>query len=101
MQECCSCPISADGLRTISVINDLTSNPQFSSPGVGVIKLVTTIGADPLNCTSDGNGVPGIAGTLLKFYMRWISGVDRSHRVNGEQQPRLHSAVWVREQYLG
>jgi len=70
MQECCSCPLTADGLRTISVINDLTSNPQFSSPlGVGVIKLVTTIGADPLNCTSGGNGVAGTAGTLLKFYL--------------------------------
>ena len=65
LQECCSCPLSPNGLRTISVINDLTSNPQFTSPlGVGVIAIITsTIGA-PLNCTSGGDGVAGTAGSL-------------------------------------
>jgi len=66
MQECCSCPLSPDGLRTISVVNDLTSNPQFSSPlGVGVIKILSsTIGTAPLDCSSGGDGVPGTAGSL-------------------------------------
>ena len=42
MHECCQCNLSADSLRTISVINDLTSNPIFggSSLAAGVIKIV-------------------------------------------------------------
>jgi len=83
MQECCSCPVSADGLRTISVINDLTSNPQFSSPlGVGVIKIVATSIAtnDSTLCTSGGNGAPGTAGTLNAFaasgLRAWINHSD-------------------------
>jgi len=68
MQECCSCPVTADGLRTISVINDLTSNPQFSSPlGVGVIKILGTgIIGDPFFCSSGGDGAPGTAGTITQ-----------------------------------
>jgi len=78
MQECCSCPLTADSVQTFSVINNLTSNPQFSSPlGVGVIKIVasrlTQIAAVasapnsllPLSeCVSGGNGALGRAGTL-------------------------------------
>jgi len=65
MQECCSCPLTADSVKTISVINDLTSNPQFSSPlGVGVIKIVTSTTFAPVGCTSGGNGEPGTAGRL-------------------------------------
>jgi hypothetical protein len=65
MQECCSCRLTADSVKTISTINDLTSNPQFSSPlGVGVIKLVTSTVTAPGGCTSGGNGVSGTAGLL-------------------------------------
>jgi len=67
MQECCSCELTADSVKTISTINDLTSNPQFSSPlGVGVIKIVTSV-VNPVagpHCSSGGNGAPGTAGKL-------------------------------------
>ena len=44
MSECCSCYISADGLRTLSVNTDLTSNPLTGvSLSTGVIKIVSTL----------------------------------------------------------
>ena len=42
MQECCQCDLSANSLRTISVIGDLTSNPLITaeSTEAGVIKII-------------------------------------------------------------
>ncbi len=42
MQECCQCDLSANSLRTLSVINDLTSNPLITaeSTEAGVIKIL-------------------------------------------------------------
>ncbi len=43
MIECCSCPITANGLLELSILNDLTQNPLtgFPAPGSGVIKIVS------------------------------------------------------------
>ncbi|HXZ78757.1 MAG TPA: hypothetical protein VEG30_02435 [Terriglobales bacterium] len=43
MSECCSCPITANGLLILSVNNDLTSNPLTGWPPAtdGVIKIVS------------------------------------------------------------
>jgi hypothetical protein len=44
MAECCACPITADGLLTLSLNSNLTGNPLTSvSPSSGMIKLVSTI----------------------------------------------------------
>jgi len=44
LAECCGCPVTANGLRTLSVCKDLTSNP-LTGPGTrpvdGVIKIVS------------------------------------------------------------
>jgi len=42
LQECCSCLVTADGVRTRSTIADLTSNPAFSNAhmSLGAIKIV-------------------------------------------------------------
>src|ERR1700685_1993378 len=54
LSECCSCYLSPDGLRTLSVNTDLTSNPLTGSSSTlngGVIKIVSTtltVGACPL-----------------------------------------------------
>src|SRR5690349_10292942 len=40
MVECCSCPVTANGLLTISV-QDLTENPLTLTPFRGVIKIVS------------------------------------------------------------
>ena len=43
MSECCSCYVSPDGLRTLSVNGDLTSNPLTGvTLHTGVIKIVAT-----------------------------------------------------------
>ena len=45
LAECCGCPVTPNGLRTISVRGDLTSNPLTSDPlPEGVIKLVSSTG---------------------------------------------------------
>jgi hypothetical protein len=45
MVECCSCRITPNGLRTISVANNLTNNPLTSVVSVnGAIKIVETSG---------------------------------------------------------
>ena len=41
MVECCSCPVTANGLLVIS-IDDLTENPLTVSPFRGVIKLISS-----------------------------------------------------------
>ncbi len=48
MIECCHCPITANGLREFSVLNDLTQNPLtgFPAPNSGVIKVVSDLGAN-------------------------------------------------------
>ncbi len=51
MSECCSCYVSPDGLRTLSVNEDLTSNPLTgSSLTVGVVKIVSTIATSAKTC---------------------------------------------------
>jgi hypothetical protein len=57
MSECCSCTISADGILTLSVDNDLTSNPLTGPPllTAGVLKIVSaapTGGLCPLPTTA-------------------------------------------------
>jgi len=43
MSECCSCLVTPDGLRTLSVNTDLTSNPLTGvTLNTGVIKIVST-----------------------------------------------------------
>ena len=55
MTECCSCLVTPDGLRTLSVNTDLTSNPLTGKIlTTGVIKIVSTksSGSTCLNPTS-------------------------------------------------
>jgi len=50
MSECCSCLVTPDGLRTLSVNTDLTSNPLTGKIlNTGVIKIVSTK-ADGTTC---------------------------------------------------
>jgi hypothetical protein len=59
--ECCGCLLTPDGLRTLDVNNDLTSNPNnglFSISGTGVIKVASSTNRNP--------GVPIVfRGTIL------------------------------------
>jgi hypothetical protein len=61
MSECCSCLVTPDGLRTLSVNSDLTSNPANGTIlNTGVIKIVSSKaqGATCPNPTSASNLVP-------------------------------------------
>jgi hypothetical protein len=64
--SCCSCPITPDGLVSLSARNDLISNTL--TPGVPtsiVIKLVASAGTPACNASTPGTGanvlVPGLA----------------------------------------
>ncbi len=48
MLECCSCPITANGILELSLLNDLMQNPLtgFPAPDSGVIKIVSDVGAN-------------------------------------------------------
>lgn len=44
LNECCSCFLSPDGLRTLSVTKDLTSNPLTGrKPTTGAIKIISSV----------------------------------------------------------
>jgi len=48
MSECCSCSLTPDDLRTLSINNDLTSNPLTSTQLTnGIIKIVSSSSSDP------------------------------------------------------
>jgi hypothetical protein len=55
LTECCSCFVSPDGLRTLSINKDLTSNPLTGKTlATGAIKIVSTVpvnGGCPLPTT--------------------------------------------------
>ena len=52
MSECCGCKITANQLLTISVNNNLTSNPLLGSLlHTGVIKIVSSVLASPCDPT--------------------------------------------------
>ncbi len=74
MEECCSCKITANGLKTLSVLNDLTQNPLtgFPAPDAGAIKIVTSI---PAGSTCDETAVA--TATLSAGILGWGSHVKQ------------------------
>jgi hypothetical protein len=52
MSECCGCFVSANALMTLSVNNNLTSNPLLGTLlHTGVIKIVSSVNANPCDPT--------------------------------------------------
>jgi len=62
MNECCGCITTPDGLRTLSIKNDLTSNPLTVPVGTGDIKILTTFINDSPCDPASGVVVPLYAG---------------------------------------
>jgi hypothetical protein len=67
IQECCGCPVTPDGLRTLSVLDDLTFNPWVgrSNLNAGVIEIVSsttnwTPGSPPPAPNPNGTNGPSI-----------------------------------------
>src|SRR5271157_3057223 len=70
MQTCCGCPVTPDGLRTLSVLNDLTFSPAANNSNLtaGVIEVVSstanwTPGTPPPAPNPMGTNGPG-SGTI-------------------------------------
>ena len=65
MIECCQCRITANGMLSFSVLNNLTQNPLtgFPAPNNGVIK---TVADDRANCNAE-SPAPGPTDLLLSF----------------------------------
>jgi hypothetical protein len=60
--SCCACPVTPDGLVSLSARNDLISNTL--TPGVPtsiVVKLLASAGAPACNASAPGRLVPGMA----------------------------------------
>ncbi len=53
MIECCGCSISADGIRTLSLVNDLTANPLTGiQPVAGVVEIISSDPAQSGQCNA-------------------------------------------------
>ncbi len=82
MLECCSCKITANGIRQFSILNDLTQNPLtgFPAPNSGVIKVVSDSRA---NCNE-------LAPVPTPLLLGWSSHV---------QQPVLGTFVTTEDEF--
>jgi len=75
MSECCSCSITPDGLRTLSVNTDLTSNPLTGvTLNTGLIKIVSNIQTVPGFCP-----LPTHAVTVFGGVRAWATHIQNSN----------------------
>ncbi len=90
MVECCSCKITANGLREFSILNDLTQNPLtgFPAPNSGVIKIITDLNTN-CNETAPVIAVGGV-GEDNYGLLGWQSHV---------QQPVLGTFVTTEDEF--
>lgn len=91
LNECCSCFLSPDGLRTFSVTNDLTTNPLTGHiPHTGVIKMISSPAANGCNAAS----VTPVAAVRAWATHLQISGPGPAIQVTeGESQDATLSAA--------
>jgi hypothetical protein len=62
MSECCGCTLTLDGLRTLSLTNDLTSNPLTGvTPTSGTVMLVTSNDTSNSSCTPSSFSPDGLS----------------------------------------
>jgi hypothetical protein len=91
MSECCECRLSPDGLRTLSVDADLTSNPL--TPVIlttGLIKIVSTTGLNPANLTPT---------PAVRAWVTHIQNVSFNITETGSQDATLSSTEVTRLQH--
>jgi hypothetical protein len=84
LNECCGCPVSDTGLRTLSLVNDLTANTLTGkSPNAGAILLVPSDIASNPQCNAGSLAPTGILNA-------WETNVQNSDPVN----PTLTEAAY-------
>lgn len=95
LSECCSCELTPDGLRTLSVNTDLTGNPltgSSSTLNTGVVKIVSTTltaGACPL--PTNLNPIPA-----LRAWGTHIQKVNFDETETGSQDATLSTSEVTR-----
>ncbi len=95
LSECCSCELTPDGLRTLSVNTDLTGNPltgSSSTLNTGVVKIVSTTltaGACPL--PTNLNPIPA-----LRAWGTHIQNVNFDETETGSQDATLSTGEVTR-----
>ena len=68
MEECCGCPLTADGLLTFSITNDLAAFPVgdatagVNSLSDGSIRLLSTVATFPPDLDLSGDTIPPYVG---------------------------------------
>ncbi len=93
MSECCSCYVSPDGLRALSVNADLTSNPLTgASLTGGVIKIVsTTVGAGK-TCPNPVNAASLVPTPAVRAWATHIQNSNYTITETASQDATLSSA---------
>jgi len=80
IEECCSCKISPNGLRTFSLNTDLTGNPLTPTVTHGAIKIISSAVPTSGSCQSaSGNTIVPLAGTDYKPFGHlgtWITHMN-------------------------
>jgi hypothetical protein len=94
MLECCSCPITANGILQLSLINNLTQNPLtgLPAPNSGVIKVVSTLAHSTPAGPACGDETDIVARTPVFGLLGWQTHV---------QQPVLNSFVVTEDGFKG
>jgi hypothetical protein len=81
LSECCSCYLSPDGLRTLSINNDLTANPLTGiALTTGVIKLVSNV-ATSTTCPSLPVRMNPVSGGVRA----WVTHIQNANSAGGGQ----------------
>ncbi|HLK09761.1 MAG TPA: hypothetical protein VKW76_00090 [Candidatus Binatia bacterium] len=76
MAECCGCPVSPNGLRTLSVTRDLTDNPLTGVlPTTGALKIVSSTPTATGSCDpTSPTPTPELIAWATHVQKPWVSG---------------------------
>lgn len=81
LQECCSCPVTANGLQTFSVNSNLTSNPLMGVLHTGIIEMVSSVpstASPACDATSSYAPAGDIGAWINQVSQNWKGGFDVS-----------------------
>jgi hypothetical protein len=98
LSECCSCYLSPDGLRTLSIDNDLTANPLTGIPlTAGVIMVVSNVATStvcplPTKMTPVSGGVRGWATHIQNIGFNVTETASQDATMNASEETRLNAS---------
>jgi hypothetical protein len=104
LQECCGCPVSSDGLRTLNNRTDLADEAVFLPPGSTITTgLVRIVSAQPNGCDSLGGplGAACLSGGGLNQICDATGGTYPAGQYHSPGSPFLTSAVTAGEGIAG